>query len=474
MKGRFPGALARLNLVDGLVIAVGIAAIAFAWPGFATHDTIFMTAEAERGAYTTYHPLLNALLIRALAVPFDSYAPLMVLQAGVCVALFARALRLAAYGRAAWAQWASVLLWASSVPTVLYLGIIWKDIPMAYGLLFVAALAYRMRSDGVFRATRLDVALLFLSLVATTTLRHGSAFNFLLVPLLLGVASVRRDRRMVVAWAGALVVWLAMGLAARSPLVSNDEAHFTKLKVGAVSQPFLGIVTNRNGYASDDYTYDDMLARKAFGDAYVAQYSADYFRNEVRNLPPDDLKETYDAIVRRTPRLCAMNVSLCLADRFQMLLGTLQPSTRFGGMTFYDLGSVKHCGSTFGTTPELCDIAWRYGASERGAAAELVRRVQARVSDSRGGFTTLYAWNLLPALALVAGFLVLLPRGSALWAASLFMAAQMLLPFATAMANDFRYYYFLALFFSMFAPSAVHRVLQWLARWRAPVEGIAR
>lgn len=429
------------------------AALALSWPGFATHDTIFLIQEAERGRFTTYHPLLNGLLLWLMAVPAKSFAPYTIFQVLICTLLLGRSAHLVSPPGVRWTRWATFALWGASFPTVLFLGMIWKDVPLAYALTYVGALAYRLRSDSNYQVGRLDAILLVTSVVFATALRHGTVINLVLIPCLLGLSRVAASRRLWLPCAAAAVVWVVLSMLGRSSIVQNDPVHLKRLQIAAVSQPFLSIVSNKNGYASDDVVFDDQLARHVFGDQYAQRYTPDYFRNEVAPLTEEQLDRAYRSILARTPRLCAMNFGSCVSPRVQMMLGTLQPTTKFGGMTFYDLGSFQDCDSTFGMTAESCAAIHRYASGERSlAAARRVDELRAKYADRRTAFTTLFAWNLLPALFLLLSALVLLPPRHVGWVVCAFFAVQLGLPFATAMANDFRYYYFLSPFFAIFAP----------------------
>ena len=91
--------------------------------------------------YTTYHPLLNALLIRVLAVPIDSYWLYTSLQIIWCCTILYQSFKHSLHGQVRpGLGWVAVLLWALSLHTVLYLGIIWKDVLIAYGLVFICLL----------------------------------------------------------------------------------------------------------------------------------------------------------------------------------------------------------------------------------------------------------------------------------------------------------------------------------------------
>lgn len=456
------GSFARI--APALICAVvAVVAAGLAWPGYATHDTLFVTEDAVRGVFTTYHPLLNGLLVRALAVPVESFALYMVLQILVCVVLMYRSLTLVADAdRARWTALAGAVLWAVTLSTVLYLGVLWKDVLSAYCLAYVAALAYWVRTRGVGRIGRFDAVLLAIAMILILGLRHGMAYNLLAVPLVIGWRRFRGHRSFWMPWIIALCVFIALAALGRSSLVKNDESHYLRLKVGAVSQPFLSIISNQNGYTTDDPGYDAALASSVFGHEYAKAFTPDYFRNQVVMTDARALSRAYRAILLRTPRLCLMNLAQCVAGRIEMGLATLQPSTSYGGMKFYDLGLADDCAKVSGVSTAQCFLLSEYSRGQRPAlSARMARKIVESWVERRGGVQNVLVWNMVPAVLLALLSLVVMRPGHALWAVSVFVLAQMVLPFATAMANDFRYYYFLSLYWAVFAPVAV--VLAWRA-----------
>jgi len=86
--------------------------------------------------------------------------------------------------------------------------------------------------------------------------------------------------------------------------------------------------------------------------------------------------------------------------------------------------------------------------------------------DTRGTTQNLFVWNLLPAFVLLLALLVFTAPGRPLWVVSLFVLLQMMLPMATSMANDFRYYYFLAPLSTLLAVFVLGRVVHGRCFWR--------
>ncbi|MET4679958.1 hypothetical protein [Stenotrophomonas rhizophila] len=457
---RIAGALLALGVVVMLVARL------FSWPGFATHDTVFITQEALRGEYTSYHPVLNALLIRWLAVPFESFSIYTTLQIVFCGTLYLRSATLFArmVNRPVWIL-LGVALWAAMPSTYLYLGMIWKDVLCAYCLLFLATLVLQARQTGVL-AGRGDAVLLGLSLFLIVATRHGMAINFLLLPLAIGARRLWAARPYRAAFVAAVVGWLFMSVITASPLVKNDVAHLNKLKISAVSGPFLGMVSNRSGYTSNDPGQDQALAARVFGPDYAEKYRPDYLMNEVVLTDAQELDEAYRLILRRTARLCLLNVSQCGSDRLQMMLATLQPSTAFGGMKFYDLAIMENCPKVFGMDPDKCDVLERFERGERPSMlVDFQRKFVSRFVDTRGTTQNLFVWNLLPAFVLLLSLLVFSAPRRPLWILSLFILTQMVLPIATSMANDFRYYYFLAPLSTLLAVFVIGRMVHGHGFW---------
>jgi hypothetical protein len=446
-----------LLLLGGLVV---ILSRLVSWPGFATHDTVFITQEALRGEYTSYHPVLNALLIRWLAVPFESFSVYTSLQILFCSVLYLRSatIFMRMVSRPGWLL-IGVILWAAMPSTYLYLGMIWKDVLCAYCLLFLATLVFQSRQAG-FLGGRTDAVLMGLSLFLIVATRHGMAINFLLLPIAIGFHRLWAARAHRIAFAAALAGWLLMSVLTASPIVNNDVAHLNKLKISAVSGPFLGMVSNPSGYTSNNHAWDHELAARVFGPDYAEMYRPDYLMNNVVLTDANDLELAYRQILRRTVRLCLLNVSQCGADRFQLMLATLQPSTAFGGMKFYDLAVMENCPAVFGMDHDKCEVLERFERGERPERlAAFVRKFADDYIEKRGEIQNLLIWNMLPAFLLFLSLLVFNSPSRPLWIVSAFILSQMILPFATSMANDFRYYYFLAPISTLLAAFVLGRVL---------------
>ncbi len=456
-----------------IIILVGVVARIFSWPGFATHDTLFITQEALRGEYTSYHPPLNAFLIRLLAVPFESYSVYTSLQILLCCGLLLRSAILLsrAVTRPAWIV-AAVVLWAALPSTYLYLGMIWKDVLSAYALLFIITLCLLSRLDREADVGGRGDAILFgLSLFLLVGTRHGMSINFLLIPLAFGVRRLWAVRRLKFAYLFALLGFIGLSAVASSSLIKNDDVHMMRLKISVVSHPFLGMVSNRSGYTTNDVGFDRRLADRVFGPDYAAKYRPDYQMNEVILTDLGELKDAYRTILRRTVQLCLLNVAQCGSDRVQMMLATLQPSTEFGGMTLYDLGLMHNCSNVFGMDADKCQVLDAFETGEKSSwTVNIQREVVAGLSDSRGTLQNLLVWNLMPVFALILLILVFSPPMRPLWVVSMLLLLEMILPFATSVANDFRYYYFLSPMGSVLIMLVLGRLLVGDGFWRQHVD----
>jgi hypothetical protein len=213
-------------------------------------------------------------------------------------------------------------------------------------------------------------------------------------------------------------------------------------------------IASRDTYTSDDHSYDAALLLDVFGPDFRQQYKPETFSNTVVLQDKASLDRAYRAIVLRTPRLCLLNLSHCLSGRIEMMLSTLQPGA--AGTTFYEVGASGDCLHTYGMIRDYCAILSRFSTSERLAVGDSLRDwLVAHFVAHPGAVPNLFVWNLYPALALLLLVLVLHRSGSPQWLVAAFFAVQMLMPFATSMAMDFRYYYFLALYFFVFLPKAL-------------------
>jgi hypothetical protein len=85
--------------------------------------------------------------------------------------------------------------------------------------------------------------------------------------------------------------------------------------------------------------------------------------------------------------------------------------------------------------------------------------------DTRGTTQNLFVWNLLPAFVLLLSLLVFSAPRRPLWILSVFILMQMVLPIATSMANDFRYYYFLAPLSTLLAVFVIGRMVHGHGFW---------
>lgn len=450
-----------------LITLTAVAARFLSWPGLVTHDSLFVTIEAISGEYTTYHPLLNTLLMRVLVVPVGSYALFTSLQIVLAALLFARSITLVVESKeersARWLPLASVAIWMLSLHTWLYMGMVWKDVLSGYAVAYLCAHVYRARTStgNPLCVGWVDTILFACALILATKLRHGMEINFIIVPLLMGFKTLWAASRLRNGYILAVAFAVLLSALSNSSFVRVDEGqrlHKARLTAVVAAQPFLGIISNRNGYSSDDHEYDRRLAEYVFGRMYKQDFAPDYFNNHVELSDPDALERSVKAIIIRTPRLCMLNVAQCVSGRIQMMLATLQPSTTRGGMVFYDLALLP-CASYPDMPPQACEVLDRFARQGKPSLAVWIESVIMKSTVGSGNaLSNVYAWNMLPALfVIVIGLLLFTPK-NALWVACAFVSLQMILPFMTATANDFRYYYFLWLTACVIAPVLVYEL----------------
>lgn len=450
LRDRWPVVVVAFSL-----IAITLVWRTLLWPGSITHDGLWVLQGAETGPATTYHPYLNTLLARLLAVPFKSIALYIVLQSAYCIAVVLWIVnRIHSRERSAALVLAIGAFFVLSIPVGLYVGMFWKDVPFAFGVLFITYAiydTYRDKSDTYGFGFWI---LLAISTAFVSFMRHGHLFNLLIVPALL-YATSRSRRVALVSFSAGCVVWLLMVASALTWLpVRNDAHHMARIGILAGAQPFLATLSAPGGYVSDDPGGDQSLLRSLFVPNALELYNPKYGDAALirpgEELPPG----ARERLLRRITKLCLLNVSKCLGDRVQLFAATLFPADRVYGMTFYDLGQVDGpCSSIYGMRPDHCAVLERYVSEEKPLrfAAEsqsLLARVEQRSNWER----RLFYWNnALGIVTLVAVLLIWSPR-SRLWWAAVFIVVQCAVPFAFSTASDFRYYFPLYLFGLLFAP----------------------
>ena len=438
------------------------------WPGSMTHDGLWILQGAETRQATTYHPYLNTILAAIFAVPFQSIGLYTTLQSiyGVATILWIvdHSYR---HERVALLALAIGALFVLSIPVGLYMGMFWKDVPFAFGVMFIAYSIYGISR----RQDELHGGGFWLLLCASTTfvtfMRHGHLFNLAVVPLLL-YATTRNRRVALFSFLTAGVVWLAMLVSALTWLpVRNDPNHMARVGVLVATQPFLATLSAPGGYVTDDPAADQQLLQSLFVPNALQLYNPKYgdagLIRPGEELPPDARRR----LVKRVAKLCLLNVSKCVGDRVQLFAATLFPADRVYGMTFYDLGQTPGpCASIYGMRPDHCGILKRYVSDEKPRAlASRAQFVVDRVEQREHWGLRLVYWNNALGVAMLFVALVFWSPRARIWWAALFVAIQCAVPFAFATANDFRYYFPLYLWGLLFTPILGRQVFATVMRF---------
>lgn len=451
-----------------LVVVVMLTWRIVLWPGSITHDGLWVLEGAETGAVTTYHPYLNSLLARWLVIPFGTIGVFTSLQTIFCLAVLGSIFfRLFARTGRPWLVLAIGVLFSISIPTGLYLGMFWKDVPFAFAVLFIAFSIYDLKgSQDVVERGRGFWLLLCLSMVFVTFLRHGYLFNLLLVPAALYYRCGARMPALACLTA-SLAAWAFMAASSATWLqVRNDEAHITRVQLLTMMQPFLAVMSAPGAYVSDDPVADRALLDEVFVADAVERYNPKYgdvtLIRPAAELPADARVR----LVRRVATLCILNVSKCAGDRVQLFLAALFPTDPTYGMTFYDLGMYEGtCPHLFGISPNHCDILDFYVARNKpnaldAAAHAAVERIEQRTDWLR----RLLLWNGVIGLGTLLCVLLLFGTSHPLWWSAAFLLVQCLVPIAASTASDFRYYFQLHVWGLVFLPILLHTGSAALAR----------
>jgi hypothetical protein len=162
---------ARYGAIPALVWS--LYALAF-YPGVLAYDPFVQWHQLIHGRYEDWHPLLHTWLLGLIAGPFDSFAPVTIVQviatALLVAALLARARRL---GAPAWLVWATSLWFALSPAFAYHVIAVWKDTPFTLALVGLTILLLDAIGP---RTLTVRGACGFGTLLATTALlRHNGA-----------------------------------------------------------------------------------------------------------------------------------------------------------------------------------------------------------------------------------------------------------------------------------------------------------
>lgn len=438
----------RLHMAGLIMIFVTAAAWHIGqWPGALTHDTIQLIGEAERGTYTTYHPILNALLFRLFVIPFNSIAVYSTLQAATCTSILILILhQLRKMGLPSAVTFFFAALISISIPIGSYKSMLWKDVPSSFAVLAFAFLIFKIALDKTSSfADPKFVAAYSLGLAILSFMRHGWELNLLIVPLLATILLRPPRKTLAAIWtpsfALALLFFLAIPHVAK---IENNESHFANLKLYVMAQPFVSLTQSRNGYLSTDPHKDGLLINKIFTtpDA-INRYNPTHIEPMLGSIKPTAGDDVAIDDKVRIIESCLLNINLCLTDRFAMFINSIYPASPRYGMTYYNVAAVPDCGTVYPSG--FCEVIRRYATPEKSGLSATTNRILQASNSTYSPFAKAWIWNSLPSLALLLAAVLLSRWFPATSVAACFVLIQCAVPFATSIANDFRYYFFVYL-----------------------------
>jgi hypothetical protein len=436
--------------LSSLLVIISAAAWSFAlWPGSVTHDTLHLLHQVEANVYTDYFPILNGVLFRILVVTSHSLVPYVLAQLAFCVGTTIYVLAtLRRLGAPAVVILLAGAFIAVSVPIGAYWTMTFKDIPCNF-----AIVALSIQVFAAYFTRRLNITIRFiLSYVLFLTigafLRQGWQVLLLVIPVLLLIPTWRTLKRheIQLLLAIPLILFLIFQwIVPRSLGVTNPPEQMTKIRTGIFIQPYVAIVTAREGYSALHKEVDDELLR----DIFVDPSKAGGAYNAVNVYPILLLfKGSIDPgvpmrLARRTATLCMLNLGLCLRDRVAMLFGTLQSSTTSYAMVYYNLANPRHASLLVGPLEYMASTIQRYHIA---APADRAQSFARRILDwtDRAPVKAL-VWNAIPQFMLIFFGFFWYKRFPATAAACAVILIMTALQFAVINANDFRYGFFVYL-----------------------------
>jgi hypothetical protein len=220
---RVSGRAARLATI--LVLALGwVAAMAIAWPGQLSYDSIVQLLDGRSAFYHSWHPPAMAWLLGLFDAVLPGTGLFVVFDSLLLVAALVSLVWMGA--RASWAAVAAALMIVLMPQFLLYQGIVWKDVLFANAAVagFVC-LAQCEARWGRHRARLILAALAAALFVLAMLVRQNGAIVAILGALAFGTIAARAEgaRRGVVHGAALLAVVLMAGWAASSALALRSD-----------------------------------------------------------------------------------------------------------------------------------------------------------------------------------------------------------------------------------------------------------
>lgn len=210
-RQRFTSARA-MELLLGLVAVVGLAVTVFIFaPGYMSYDTTYQLEQALGTVpLSDWHPPVMSLMWRGLIELTGSVSSMAILQEAVFWASLWR-ISVTVWRTTGHKGWAVGVYALAALPFILnFVGVVWKDVQLAFALLAAVALALDLRAARN-RSVLLRGVLLFGSLLLlayATLVRKNAIFAVFPIVVLLGWSVWGRGtvRRWAALVAAAIVV----------------------------------------------------------------------------------------------------------------------------------------------------------------------------------------------------------------------------------------------------------------------------
>jgi hypothetical protein len=432
-----------------LILASSTAWTYALWPGSVTDDTLILLRQVETNIVTDYFPILNGILLRIFVLPFHSIVPYVTAQVLFCIcATIYVIITLRNIGAPAAAIVLASLFIATSIPIGAYWTMTFKDVPCAFA---IVALACQVFAAFIRRKVNLNAFSILAYVILLTVagfFRQGWQALLIVVPgLLIYAAWTTLNRRAISLILGVpLILFLIFQVILPRALgVVDPPDQTTKALSTILIQPFVAIVTQREGYSALHKETDEALLQALFIDP--SKVASTY--NSISAWPllllfrPDIDAGVPVRLARRLMILCALNVGLCLRDRVSMLFGTLQASAPNYSMAYYNLADPRLAPALVGGREFMASVIERYNIS----APEYRSQKYARqiLDWTEEVPVKAFVWDAIPQFLLLLVGLLCFSRFPATAAACFVLLLMAALQSAVISGNDFRYLFFIYL-----------------------------
>jgi len=222
------------------------------WPGYMTSDSIHIWWAAKKPGYFIYsHPLMNVIYYRFLQQIWDNVAIVPIFQilltsmlsSYIFYYIFKKGVNI------------SIILpfyiaFVLSVPIGLYNITLWKDIPFAILVLFLAFYLMKMYLDkrrGILRISYKNIMIFLLLIIGLCLFRYNGIIYIIIIPVVLAVLKIISIKRILAFFAVLLIIVITnigiMSLYDKTDFFLNRSNYFIKrLKGEDVSKTALRVV----------------------------------------------------------------------------------------------------------------------------------------------------------------------------------------------------------------------------------------